>query len=270
MKSCSLCLLLFTSLFISKSGMTDSYYLQFNAGYGIGMNKKFIDVQESMTEYGIQKFSLGQGFNLYFGIGKSWSSSFSTQISVFYLHGTARDLDISTQSIGYYYYNLYSYTFGIKPSIIFKTNFSKFTPFLEMGFLISKIKMIGDSEGIRARGSIIEEFKSKEKFVGPIAVGVGTSLGLKYSLNKSISLNAFITFNSLEFVPTESKVEEYEVGGQDIVHTLDEYYKTTKYVDHLKVISYPNHPNLDSPRELLKSKFPLSNLVFNLGVQYSL
>ena len=235
--------------------------ITFNSGYGIETNKGLYYTYESSNIIKIEKYSFGKGIYFNFGFGKEMTSNISGQINFIYFRGSEQDFDIMVSSAVFDYYKFLPKMYGVKPSFIFRTNYSKFNPFIELGIMILKIEFVNKTKIIAPYPSIQEY-----KFTGSTTLGLSTSLGLDYSINDKISLKIFISNNNLEFIPTESKTEKYTENGEDKLNSLQEYFKTTIYVDRIEKVY---GPDLNSPRKMLKGKYPFSSIIFNIGVQYN-
>ncbi len=226
---------------------------------------------ESIATFDQNFISLGQGLNIKGAIGTEVSETLALEVDFGFLMGdrieATQTSKVTIVGILYNSEQHFAYQanmFQIVPMLVMNSDigfanlFLKFGPVVNLGG--AKISYFSNING--------QTTDQEVKLTGGISLGMSSALGASYDLAENMSLFAELQVMSLSYSPAKAEIVKFEVNGTDNLSNLDvedkEFIFHRTYEQDLSV----NHPN-DEPTDLLKVRFPMSNIGLNIGVRMS-
>ncbi|MFK7949042.1 MAG: outer membrane beta-barrel protein [Saprospiraceae bacterium] len=229
----------------------------------------FNDQDEFITD------GFGEGLYLKSNFGYNYNSFLAFEFGFNFLKGqtvefTHRSAFFATSGIpggGFYNHSQSINAFLFSPQLVFNVpNQSKIQPYAKVGIAISPfIKSTVDAE--------LNELDSNDVYIktimkGGTPLGFTASLGARYSISKRLAIVADFDLLNMTYRPYKSVITEYIVDGDNRYENLSISQRETLYISKRESNGTPN--DINKPRELFPIMLPMSNINFNLGLQFNL
>jgi len=285
-----LCIVLMLGLFTGNLS-AQGFYATINAGYGCslsGQNSDIVNASGVIYPYVFYAdniyypgynfyqsydatqvyLSLGKGVSLGGSLGYMLNKYVGAELSINYLLGAkTTGTGHMTYTGGAYGYitteSLSAKMLQIKPALVFTTGMDKINPYIKFG-VVANSGTITHSTNYTGDSSYSYQ---EQKLNGGIGLGFSASLGATYKLNKKFSLYAELQTNNLSFAPTKGEIIKNTYNGVDQLPSMTVSSIKTDYVDHYTLI---NGSNNSEPGKALKVKYPMGNVVLNIGLKINL
>ena len=248
-------LLLLFSIYSQGQEKTSKFYLGFKTGIKKGFGESKEENEASILAKENPTISLGTGFSTELFVGYQFSKYIGAELGFDYFF-SGKDIDIEPRDR--YKMDINNYSISViqaKPSLVFKTNYKKFNPYLKAGLNIaldSKIENYKTSL-TRTNSSQVKLYSTKDS--EEFQIGYHTSIGFDYKLNKKIILFSEISLNVLKMKEMVFKAEEGTFTFEPAFNPqFDE-------IDFL---------NSDQFFANYGSKFTVSNYGLDFGIKYQL
>ena len=226
---------------------------------------------ESNATYTQHPFSLGQGIDIKGAIGMNLTDNIGAEVDFGFLMGSKIEASQTSKVtiVGILVNSEERYTYQanmlqLAPMLVFNTDMDVANLFMKFGPVINT-GVLNGSYFSSINGQTTER---EVKFTGGLSVGMSSALGASLRIMDNISLFGELQVMTLAYSPSKAKVVKYEVNGNDNLANLNvedkEYIFSRTYQEDVST----NHPD-DQPTELLKIRFPVSNIGVHLGVQMS-
>jgi opacity protein-like surface antigen len=254
-------------------------YAGINIGYGTGLPKYSLGTSTTSTGYSttytLETGNYGQGLNFGIMLGSMFSKNMGVELGLSYLIGSKKELIISslaTDSSGITTETEGTITldkikmFRINPAL--KMTFGdQVRPYLRMGIILGlgtgysrHEQTIVTTSGSANDTVAIEKVR---EYKGGAAFGFNSAFGVDIDLTDNLVLFAELSFSSISWAATESKITRYFYDGVDLIPTTNPDALKTVYVDdYTETSSAPV-----SPREL-KTYLPFGSFAISAGVIY--
>ena len=218
-----------------------------------------------------QFVSLGKGMNIKGAVGMKLTDNISAEVDFGFLLGSdfaaLQNTKYTVLSVLVNKNEMYTYKadmLQVIPMLMLDADaeiaqvFVKFGPVFNMG-VVSGVYF-----------SVINGQTTEQdvKFKGGMSLGMSSALGAQMPLNDKLKLFAEVQFMSLSYSPGKAKIIKYEVNGVDHLNDLATEDKEFVFKKKISEDVSADHPD-NQPTELLKIRFPLSNIGLHAGVQLS-
>ena len=229
------------------------------------------DRQESISNYKQHFVSLGKGIDIKGAVGMNFNKTLGAEVDFGFLMGgklsatqsskiTIAGFLLNSQSTYTYQANMVQ----VSPMIVLNSDvnfanvFVKFGPVLNMG-------TINAEEMTNNNGQVVDR---AVKFTGGLSMGMSSALGASFALSDNLSLFAEFQVMTLAHAPAKAHVVKYEVNGSDQLGNLKVEDREFVFVSKYSEDESADHPD-DQPTQLLKFRFPMSNMGLHVGVRMS-
>lgn len=195
-KNLSIVLFLLFSICIQGQEKTSKFYLGFKAG----VKSAFGNSKQESETYILAKFdpqiALGKGYEAELLVGYQFNKNISVEMGFdYFLNGK----DIAIEPRDRYKMDINNYAATViqaKPSIVFKTDYKKFNPYIKAGLNIGLNSKIKNSKNSITRETLYNfEYASNDYKKNPI--GYHTSLGIEMKATKRITFFSEFSINML-------------------------------------------------------------------------
>ncbi|MCG9879533.1 MAG: outer membrane beta-barrel protein [Bacteroidia bacterium] len=269
--------------FQANTGIAQNLYIKLQTGYQLSLNPlsgqdvvSNVNSTFTTSTYTSNNIGLGTGFNFGAALGYDISENLGTELGLGYLLGQKNEVTSESTNLNAnntFYNNttnIYTRMFFMNPSMVFKAGTAKLKPYARFGLLlgIGSINSEVNSES-STNGSSSKEY-NKYKINGGLAWGANGAFGLVQQVNEHVSIYAEVAIQTINYRPKKSEMIEAELNGNDILNTYSTRDKITEYTDKYTVVSSNNTPNPNKASQSARVNFPLSNVLFQIGVKFSM
>lgn len=270
-----------------------SFYLKFGGGYSfplasypIGSNSTYTYLRETDPETGFYipasitthievTGSYNSGMASTVAFGYTFSSNMSLEINMGYVHGrkytvTSDNMDVlddvvekaSKNSTEYHSRNAY-----IAPSFVLTTDERTLRPYVSAGVVLA-IVTVNEKNDRRSDYNFDSGTSSREeKYSGGLSVGLRGAAGVDLKLNQKLSLFSEVAFIGMSYYPRERETLKYEVNGENMLISMNEYSRKTKFVKSVHSDTRSNENPGDRPSEDIRFSFGMSSVTASAGLK---
>jgi hypothetical protein len=277
-------ILLFTIVIGYSTNVFAQYgYAGVNIGYGLGVPAYGLGSSTEVTSTGdtkntLEKGSYGQGLNFGLTGGYMFNENIGAELGISFLMGskqefTASSFDFDTAS-STITTNEGTITLDdikmirLNPAI--KLTFGdEVRPYLRLGIILGlgtgytrMEEMVTTVSGTFFNDTIISEMLSEYK--GGAAFGFNSAFGVDFNLSDNLVLFGELSFSSVSWAATESKVTKLEIDGVDYIENADPDDLITKYEDEYTVST-----SATGSQKALKTYRPFGNFGISAGLLFT-
>ncbi len=227
-------------------------------------NQEYIN-DKLQSEY--IEYSFGKGIPLYLAVGFQTNKNIAFNIGFYYNIGNSYSAEFKSDK-EYSDYSNQKYSGKIKglvPSIKFIAPLNeKLYLYAETGLMIAMPEItakIYSDEG-EYDPTIRHIYEEEYRIYGGISYGFSSNVGIAYKINKIIALSFDVSYLGLTFKPTNAEKTKYTIDGEDVLDKVSIESKEYIFVDE-----YSDYEAKKST-EIIKTNYPFSNIVLNLGVVF--
>ena len=264
---------------LSVIASAQNFTVSLKSGYAFAINKHnsstdvpFIDLtnqeyinDEMQSEY--TEYSFGKGIPLCLAAGYQTNKNIAFNIGFYYNIGSLYSAEFKSDK-EYSDYSTQKYSGKIKglvPSVKFIAPLNeKLYLYAETGLMIAMPEItakIYSDEG-EYDPTIRHIHEEEYRIYGGISYGFSSNAGIAYKINKIIALSFDVSYLGLTFKPTNAEKTKYTIDGEDVLDKVSIERKKYIFVDE-----YSDYEE-EKPTEILKTNYPFSNIVLNLGVVF--
>lgn len=201
-------LLLLFSICSQGQEKTSKFYLGFKTGIKKGFGESKEESEASILAKENPTIDLGTGYSAELFVGYQFSKYIGAELGFDYFFSGE---DVVIEPRDRYKMDINDYSVSViqaKPSLVFKTNYKKFNPYLKAGLNIALDTNIENYQTSlnRNRSSQVNLYSNKDS--EEFQIGYHTSIGFDYKLNKKIILFSEISLNVLKMKEMVFKAEE--------------------------------------------------------------
>jgi len=255
-------------------------YVGINIGYGMGLPR--YSLGSSTIENGnstintLEKGNYGQGLNFGFSAGHMFNKNMGVELGISYLIGSKKEFIISsletdissgttTETEGTITLDKIK-MIRINPS--FKITLGdQARPYLRMGIIFGLGTSYSRHQGtiMTITGSFNDTVAVEmvSEYRGGTAFGFNSAFGVDIDLTDNLVLFGELSFSSISWAATESKITRYFYDGVDLVPTTNPDALKTEYVD-----DYTVSASAPVAQKALKTYLPFGSFAISAGVIY--
>lgn len=283
-------LLFLGALALPTAILSQGFYAELNAGYGLSMGSDVIGANYTSSDvmtmsdwtstgsYEIIKGSYGQGMNFGLDLGYMFNSNFGISLNTNYLMGktytaTDEDRETYTDPSGTITFqateelSIQGQMLRLMPSLILALDGEQVKPYAKIGLALGVMNRMdvtsdySDSDGYSE--SMVAEVN------GGLAVGLNTELGVEYKLNDKFSLVGSLNAINMSYAPSKGRITSYVVNGSEQIDTFTTRDKEIEFVDS---DSYSSNdvPDENKPSQESKEYHPFSSVGLRVGFRINL
>ncbi len=255
-------------------------YTGINIGYGTGLPRYSLGTSTTSTGYSttytLEKGNYGQGLNFGIMLGAMLNKNMGVELGLSYFIGSKKEFIISSletdTSAGTTTETEGTITLDkikmmrINPA--FKMTFGdQVRPYLRLGIILG----LGPGysrheETIMTTTGNFNDTVSVEmvrEYTGGAAFGFNSAFGVDIDLTDNLVLFGELSFSSVSWAATESKITRYMYDGVDLIPTLNPDALKTVYVD-----DYTESSSVPVSPRALKTYLPFGSFAISAGVIY--
>ena len=256
-------------------------YVGLNMGYGTGLPLYSLGTSTTSTGYSttytLEKGNYGQGLNFDIKLGAMFNKNMGVELGMSYFIGNKKEFIISsfetdtssginTETEGTITHDKIK-MIRINPA--FKMTFGdQVRPYLRLGIILglgtgytSHKETIVTSTGNLNDTVPVEMVR---EYKGGAAFGFNSAFGVDIDLTDNLVLFGELSFSSISWAATESRITKYIYDGVDLIPNINPDALKTVYVD-----DYTESSSVAvSPREL-KTYLPFGSFAISAGVIYT-
>ncbi len=286
----TLCLVLLLGI-IPSTIYSQSFYMSFGGGYGIGVNglrtssystsyTYKLDTNYAHSTYFSNKVTLGNGFIPSIGVGIMFNKNIGFDINTAYLFGKPYEYS-QTDNYDFPYGNYRSFAINqstsgnsiiILPSIILKSHLDKSVDyFLKVGLAIgsTRIDELNDIriiDGFSGSKSPFININYTREFSSSFSLGMQISAGIEIFLLENLNFYAQCSYLGYSTTPKSSEIVSYSYEGEDKLSDLTTKEKETIYVE-----TYTEDDPIsdDEPNKSLYNTYSFNMIHIEIGLLWS-
>ena len=261
-------LLLIVALFVAIN-MSAQFYAGLGLGYGLGASKRVIGKKVTATSNVNIYGSFGQGFNIIPKLGYMFNDNFGFELGIDYFMGAKLTLNESSTTIQ----EGQATGLILAPQFVMRTEsglYSRVGIFLPVAGKTVVTYSNSDWEGDGSN----EVFNMEGERRGSFSLGLVGAIGYNYGLSDKMDLFVEVQYSYLSMKSGTYEHTKYEIGGVDILASMDVYGKQTVFVDEITTSSNneyvnPMYYDKTKPKEDIRNTAPFSALGLNIGITMS-
>jgi opacity protein-like surface antigen len=256
-------------------------YAGISIGYGTGLPVYSLGssttVSGNSTTYTLEKGNYGQGLNFGLSIGSMLNKNIGVEFGMSYLIGSKKEFIISSSETdttsGRTTVSEGTITLDKIKMIRLNPSFKitlgdQVRPYLRMGIIIG----LGTSysrqeETILTTSGSFSDTVAVEKvrdYTGGAAFGFNSAFGLDIDLTDNLVFFGELSFSSISWAATESKITRYFYDGVDLIPSTNPDALKTEYVD-----DYTLSASTPVTQRELKTYLPFGSFAISAGVVYT-
>ncbi len=249
-------LLLLFSICSQGQEKTSKFYLGFKTGIKKGYGESKEESEASILAKENPTIDLGTGYSAELFLGYQFSKYVGAELGFNYFF-SGKDIVIEPRDR--YKMDINNYSVSViqaKPSLVFKTNYKKFNPYLKAGLNIALDTNIENYKTSLNRNLETHYKVYSNKDSEEFQIGYHTSIGFEYKLNNKIILFSEISLNVLKMKEMRFNSEEGSYRSASVFNP--QFDEIDNFLDGK--LFFANYG----------SKFTVSNYGLDFGIKYQL
>lgn len=273
-----------------------SFYLKFGGGYSfpsastlIGSSSNGIYLKETDPENGFYlpayirsgdavTGSYNSGVTASATFGYQTSSNMGFEVNLGYVFGKKYKaytehtdmIDEAVINTSKSVITTYSRNAYVAPAFVLTAGERNLRPYLSAGVVLAMAQVEVRSNSRSDYDGDNGTSGRTEKYSGGLSFGLRGGAGLELKLNEKLGLFSELSLISMSYYPRERETTRYEEDGENLLATMNEYTRKTKYTKSTQSDTRSDADPASQPSKALRFSFAMSSITAQAGLRMSL